>query len=173
MSSRRVSSSVTLPPFQQLLDAHARDVHRFLVATVGRTDADDCYQETWLAALRAYPRLRDASNLRSWILTVAHRKAIDHVRARRRHGVPVPDVPEEPARTVAGIDTNRGVSIDADEQLWRLVRALPNKQRMAVALRYVADAGYAEISTVMGTTEEAARRNMHEGLKRLRMEYQP
>src|SRR5919108_6621813 len=96
MPGRRVPSSVRLPPFQALLDAHGQDVHRFLVASVGRVDADDCYQETWLAALRAYPRLRDASNLRSWIFTVAHRKAIDHVRARRRRAVPVAEVPEPP-----------------------------------------------------------------------------
>ena len=94
MPRRRVSSSVRLPPFQTLLDAHGADVHRFLVASVGRVDADDCYQETWLAALRAYPRLRDASNLRSWIFTVAHRKVIDHVRARRRVAVPVGEPPE-------------------------------------------------------------------------------
>src|ERR1700693_3067896 len=87
-----VESTVVLPPFQQLLDAHGRDVHRFLVASVGHPDADDCYQETWLAALRAYPRLRDASNLRSWILTVAHRKAIDSHRARSRSPAPVAEV---------------------------------------------------------------------------------
>ncbi|HKO28987.1 MAG TPA: RNA polymerase sigma factor, partial [Solirubrobacteraceae bacterium] len=91
MPRRTVPSSVRLPPFQTLLDAHGRDIHRFLVASVGRIDADDCYQETWLAALRAYPKLRDASNLRSWIFTVAHRKVIDHVRARRRVAVPVGD----------------------------------------------------------------------------------
>src|ERR1700746_3937059 len=66
--------SVNLPPFQALLDAHGRDVHRFLVATVGGVDADDCYQETWLAALRAYPRLEDAANVRAWLFTIAHRK---------------------------------------------------------------------------------------------------
>jgi RNA polymerase sigma factor (sigma-70 family) len=170
MPPRRVSSSVTLPPFQQLLDAHARDVHRLLVATVGRSDADDCYQETWLAALRAYPRLRDASNLRAWILTVAHRKAIDHIRARGRRAVPVPDVPDVAAPGAE--DPLRGTSgLEAD--LWALVRSLPDKQRMAVALRYVSDAGYTEISAVMGTSEEAARRNVHEGLKRLRLEYEP
>src|SRR5437764_10651590 len=152
----------TLPPFQQLLVAHGRDVHRFLIATVGRHDADDCYQETWLAALRAYPRLRDASNLRSWILTVAHRKAIDHRRARGRRPVPVPNVPEEAASTRAASDAAaNGLPTGRDEQLWQHVRALPNKQRTAVALRYVTDAGYAEISTVMGTTEAAARRNVH------------
>ena len=153
-----------LPPFQTLLEAHGPDVHRFLVASVGRVDADDCYQETWMAALRAYPKLRDASNLKSWIFTVAHRKVIDHVRARRRVAVPVGDVPE----TLA---TNAPPTPDDD--LWANVRELPDKQRTAVALRYVADAGYEEIAAVMGTSQEAARRNVHEALKRLRTEYQP
>jgi DNA-directed RNA polymerase specialized sigma24 family protein len=126
---------VTLPPFQKLLDAHAADVYRFLVALVGRTNADDCYQETWLAALRGYPRLRDASNLRGWVLTIAHRKAMDHLRSRRRSPIPVEHLPDRPAPTSETRD-------------------------------------YAEISAVMDTTEEAARRNVHEGLKRLRLEYQ-
>src|ERR1700756_2682456 len=94
MPRRRVSPAVRLPPFQALIDAHGPAVHRFLRASVGPTDADDCYQETWLAALRAYPKLRDASNLRSWIFTVASRKAIDHVRSRRRQPVPVGDAPD-------------------------------------------------------------------------------
>jgi len=163
MVGPRVPSAVKLPPFQKVLDAHGRDVHRFLAATVGRTDADDCYQDTWLAALRAYPRLRDASNLRSWILTIAHHKAIDHLRARNRQAVPVADVPEraEPPRDRI-----------PDDELWGRVRELPSKQRTALALRFVADAAYGEISAVMGTSEEAARRNVHEGLKRLRLEYQ-
>ncbi len=162
---RSVPSSVRLPPFQTLLDAHGRDVHRFLVASVGRIDADDCYQETWLAALRAYPKLRDASNLRSWIFTVAHRKVIDHARGRRRVAVPVGDVPE-PVSAVEAPPIH-------DDELWTRIRELPDKQRTALALRYVADAGYDEISSVMGTSEDAARRNVHEALKRLRTEYRP
>lgn len=153
-----------LPPFQRLIDVHGRDVHRLLVALVGREDADDCYQETWLAALRAYPRLRDTENLRSWVLTIAHRKGIDQLRARKRVPLPVGEVPE-PAST--------GTIEPRDEGLWRQVRELPDKQRTAVALRYVADASYGEISAVMQTSEEAARRSVHEGLKRLRMEHQP
>jgi RNA polymerase sigma factor (sigma-70 family) len=166
MPRRHVPSSLRLPPFQTLLDAHGPDVHRFLVASVGRVDADDCYQETWLAALRAYPRLRDASNLRSWIFTVAHRKVIDHVRARRRVAVPVGEIPEAnaPATTVP---------THPEEELWAQVRELPPKQRTALALRYVADAGYDEIASVMDTSEDAARRNVHEALKRLRTEYRP
>ena len=168
MPRASVSSAVRLPPFQTLLDAHGPDVHRFLVASVGRIDADDCYQETWLAALRAYPRLRDASNLRSWIFTVASRKAIDNVRSKRRVAVPVGDVPETPARNAPAPALDH-----LDDDLWAHVRELPPKQRTALALRYVADAGYEEISTVMGTSEDAARRNVHEALKRLRTEYRP
>jgi len=150
-----------LPPFQALLDAHGRDVHRFLVATVGRSDADDCYQETWLAALRAYPRLRDARNLRGWIFTVANRKAIDHARSRRRRPIPVGEVPERPWLSAG----------DGQPELWALVQRLPTKQRSAIALRFLADASHGQIAAVMGTSEEAARRNVHEGLKRLRTEY--
>ena len=152
-----------LPPFQQLLDRHGREVHRVLIAMVGRVDADDCYQDTWLAALRAYPRLRDASNLRAWLLTIAHRKAIDHLRARRRDPVAVELVPEPDTATVPD---------PPDGDVWSKVRALPPKQRTALALRFVADADYREISAVMSTTEEAARRNVHEGLKRLRTEHE-
>jgi RNA polymerase sigma factor (sigma-70 family) len=154
-----------LPPFQNLLDAHARDVHRFLIATVGPVEADDVYQETWLSALRAYPELTGASNLKGWLFTIAHRKAIDHVRARARRATPVSepaDLPEAPV--------TEGVAMVADEGLWAAVAALPDKQRTAVALRFIADSAYAEIATAMEISEPAARRNVHEGLKRLREE---
>ena len=163
MPQRAVSRSVNLPPFQALLDAHGRGVHRFLVATVGSNAADDCYQETWLAALRAYPRLRHADNLRSWIFTVAHRKAIDHVRADRRQPVPVAEPPEQASYVAVA---------DGQPELWARVRELPPKQRAALALRFIVDAAYSEIAAMMDTSEEAARRNVHEGLKRLRTEYQ-
>jgi RNA polymerase sigma factor (sigma-70 family) len=163
MANRRVSSSVALPPFQLLLDSHGQDLHRFLVSLVGAVDADDCYQEACLAALRAYPRLRDDSNLRAWLLTIGHRKAIDHLRARRRRAVPMNELPEQASPPVGE---------NSDEALWDAVRSLPPKQRTALALRYVVDAEYGEISAVMETSEEAARRNVHEGIKRLRLEYQ-
>jgi RNA polymerase sigma factor (sigma-70 family) len=155
---------VSLPPFQTLLDAHGRDVHRFLIATVGRVDADDCYQETWLAALRAYPQLRDAANLRGWLFTIAHRKAIDHVRSRGRRATPVAEPSELPQAPVAA------ASVASDGDLWSAVAALPDKQRTAVALRFIADSAYADIAEAMQTSEPAARRNVHEGLKRLRKE---
>ncbi len=155
---------MTLPPFQQLLDQHATDVFRFLVATVGRGEAEDCYQETWVAALKSYPRLRDDSNLRGWIFTVAHRKALDHMRAARRRAEPMGDALERASTAVIGAG-------DGLPEVWSSVRALPSKQRTAIALRFLAGSSHAEIAVVMGSSEEAARRNVHEGLKRLRREY--
>ena len=147
--------AVRLPPFQALID-----VYRFLVASLGRHEADDCFQETFIAALRAYPRLRDASNLRAWLFTIAHRKAIDAHRARSRRAVPVEEVPE---RADAG-----GIGQDGEPELWRAVRGLPAKQRAAVLHRYVNDLAYVDIGRVMGCSEDAARRSVHEGLKKLR-----
>jgi len=156
-----------LPPFQHLLDSYALDVHRFLLSSVGPTDADDCYQETWVAALRSYPELRDATNLRAWLLTIAARKAIDLHRARGRAATPMAEPPETRWPAVDHAPGAGGL----DEDLWDAVRSLPPKQRSAVALRYLLDASYTMIAQTMGTSQEAARRNVHEGLRRLRREH--
>ena len=154
--------AVRLPPFQALMDEHRDDVYRFLVASLGRHDADDCFQETFIAALRAYPRLKSAKNLRSWLFTIAHRKAIDSHRARARRAVPVEEVPEQ------AVTEN---PLNGEPELWRAVRDLPTKQRAAVLHRYVNDLAYVDIGEVMGCSEEAARRSVHEGLKKLRTEW--
>lgn len=150
-----------LPPFQTVLDEHSGAVMAVLQGAVGREAADDCFQETFLAALRAYPRLENPRNLRGWLLTIAHRKAIDHHRARGRRPVPVAD-PDE----VAG---ENGIP-EPDEELWAAVASLPPKQRAAVALRYGSDLPHGEIAAALGCSPEAARRSLHEGLKRLRKE---
>ena len=144
-------------PFQRFLDAHRDDVWRFLVASVGRDDADDAFQETFLAAMRAYPRMKPR-NPRAWVLTIAHRKALDHFRARKRRAVPVGDVPEVVATEDPG---------PRDEELWSRVHDLPRKQRAAVLLRFAGDLSHAEVAIAMGTSEEAARRNAFEGLRKL------
>lgn len=154
-----------LPPFQALLDEHAADVMAVLRGAVGRSDAEDCFQDTFLAALRAYPKLSDTSNLRGWLLTIAHRKAIDHHRANGRRPRPIAD-PEAKARSAA--EAEDGIVLDSG--IWALVGALPPKQRAAVALRYACDLPHAEIAAALGCTPEAARRSLHEGIKRLRKE---
>jgi DNA-directed RNA polymerase specialized sigma24 family protein len=151
-----VSGGVQLPPFQLLLDAHGQELHRFLIGLVGPQDAEDCLQETLLAALRAYPQLRHGQNLRAWLYTIAQRKATDSFR-RRRRVVPLdgagPAVePHEPL----------------DDGLWRQVATLPPKQRSAVVQRFALDLGYRDIAERIGCSEAAARRSVHEGIKKLR-----
>jgi RNA polymerase sigma factor (sigma-70 family) len=152
---------VALPPFQAFLDSHRADVYRFLVAAVGPVEADDCFQETFMSALRSYNRLRPNSNLRAWVLTIAHRKALDHFRAKGRRAVPVEDVPEVAVPP----------SPDGEPELWRAVRELPAKQRAAVLHRYVNDLAYADIAAIIGCSEDAARQNVRAGLARLREEW--
>lgn len=153
-----------LPPFQTLLDEHGSAVHRFLVAAVGASEADDCFQDACIAALRAYPRLEHSDNLRAWLLKVAQRKAIDAHRARARRPVPVGEPPERPAGDTAPAAEMNGQAV------WARVRELPEKQRMAVFLRTVADLSYADVGRALDCSPDAARRNVHEGLKRLREE---
>lgn len=133
-------------------------MYRFLFATVGPEAADDCFQETFLSALRAYPALRSADNLRGWLLTIATRKALDHWRAEKRRPVPVEELPERP---VPQRD-------DEDPELWEAVGSLPPMQRAAVVHRYVLDLPYAEVAEVLGCSEEAARANAYEGRRKLR-----
>lgn len=155
---------VNLPPFQALLDSHGAVVHRFLVASVGAAEADDCFQEACIAALRAYPGLENADNLRAWLLKIAQRKAIDAHRARARRPLSVSQPPERAAHGGFSVVETNG------QPVWARVRELPEKQRMAVFLRSVADMSYADVARALDCSPDAARRNVHEGLKRLREE---
>lgn len=151
-------SNAHRPPFQAFLDDHRGPVMAFLRAMVGPVDADDCFQETFLAALRAYPRAR-GENMRSWVLTIARNKAIDHHRARARRADPVAEPDVEVADT--SLDGLGG-------EAWGRVAELPDGQRAAVALRFAADLPYREIGEALDCSEAAARRRVHDGLTALR-----
>jgi DNA-directed RNA polymerase specialized sigma24 family protein len=154
---------VHLPPFELLVEAHAGELHRFLIGLVGPAEAEDCLQETFMSALRAYRRLRHSDNLRAWLYTIAQRKATDVARRRARR----------PTRDLEGVDVAARPAPDPDGGLWDSVRGLPPKQRAAVVQRFVLDLAYAEIGARMGTSEEAARQNVSAGLRRLRTEVSP
>jgi RNA polymerase sigma factor (sigma-70 family) len=141
------------------LDRHRALVFRFLLVAVGPHDADDCFQETFVAALRAFPTLTDGANLDRWLLRIASRKAIDHHRRAARAPSPVAAVPD-----LAAPSRDR----EGDELLWKAVGELPPRQRVAVVHRYVLDRSYAEVAEAMGGTEAAARANVHQAMKKLR-----
>jgi RNA polymerase sigma factor (sigma-70 family) len=164
-----------LPPFQRFLDTEREVVWRYLVAQVGVAEAEDCFQETFIAALRAYPRLRAQSNLRAWVLTIAQHKALDAHRAggrRARHTAHTPEAGDGEATARrerrASAPSAQEQLLEREEELWQAVAALPERQRSAVVLRYVADLPHREIAAAMDCSVEAARRSLHEGLTKLR-----
>ena len=147
-------------PFQVVLDEHGGALYRHLVGVLGPHDGADCYQETVLAALRAWPPDHDG-NLRGWLFTVAHRKVVDHGRANGRRALPMGELPDS-GRPDPALEPQR------DGDLWAAVRGLPHKQRVAVALRHADDWAYDEIAAVLGCSEAAARQSVKAGLDKLR-----
>jgi RNA polymerase sigma factor (sigma-70 family) len=145
-------------PFQRFLDEQRDVVWRFSVASVGRQDADDVFQETFISALRAYPKLRDESNLRAWVFTIARRKAVDHSRAKGRRAIPSDALPEQAAPPAPL----------AQPELWDAVGELPPRMRAAVWLRYAGDLTHRDIARVMDSSEDAARKSVSDGLRKLK-----
>lgn len=150
-------------PFEKVIAQHGTTVLRVCRVVLGPHDADDAWSETFLAAMRAYPELPETANVEAWLVTIAHRKAIDVLRAAKRNPLPVDELPEAP--------THLGVPGTDDPDLWASVRGLPDKQRQAVAYHYVAGLPYAEIAQILGGTVDAARRAAADGIKNLRRNY--
>jgi RNA polymerase sigma factor (sigma-70 family) len=154
---------MSVQPFEKVVEQHGGTVLRVCRVLLGGHDAEDAWSETFLGAMRAYPDLPETANVEAWLVTIAHRKAIDVLRARKRQPTPVEEVPEAP--------TALGVPGAEDGDLWQAVRALPEKQRQAVAYHYVAGLPYAEIAQILGGTTDAARRAAADGIRNLRKNY--
>lgn len=154
-------------PFAAIVDEHGPVVMRVVRALLGPADADDAWSETFLSALEAYPRLRPGSNVRGWLVTIAHRKAIDQLRGKARRAVPADDLPEP-----RPVDDPLDVSVlERDPDLWGALEALPFKQRAAVAYHHLAGMPYAEIGALIESNESAARRSAADGIANLRKSY--
>jgi RNA polymerase sigma factor (sigma-70 family) len=150
------------PPFEAVVAEHGTTVLRVCRAVLGPADADDAWSETFLAALKAYPRLPGDANVEAWLVTIAHRKAIDITRAAARRAVPVADVPELSNPQRAG-----GRDID----LAGALAALPRRQREAIAYHYLAGLPYQDVAAITGGSTDAARRAAADGIARLRKTY--
>ncbi|HLZ36560.1 MAG TPA: RNA polymerase sigma factor [Mycobacteriales bacterium] len=147
-------------PFEAVVERHGPTVLRVCRAVVGPDGADDAWSETFLSALRAYPRLPAGSNVEAWLVAIAHRKGIDELRARARRAVPTGDVPEWA--------TTGGVPGGWECELWSALRELPLRQRQTVAYHYLAGLPYAAVAEIVGGTPAAARRAAADGVARLR-----
>jgi RNA polymerase sigma factor (sigma-70 family) len=146
-------------PFEKVVTEQGATVLRVCRAVVGPTDADDAWSETFLAAMRAYPELPADANVEAWLVTIAHRKALDLLRARRRRPTPVDDVPEKASNEDGG---------PSDREVWTHVKDLPDRQRQVIAYHYLAGLPYADIAEILGGTADAARRAAADGIAALR-----
>ena len=146
-----------IPPFETFYEAYRDEVYRFLGRRLGRQRAEDAFQETFLRALRAYPRLEHGEHLRAWVFTIASRIVVDEARRAK----PAGELPE------LGVEDG----LPAFEDLAPLTDELPPKERAAVVLRYGYDLGYDEIGAARGSTREAARQAASAGVRRLRKEH--
>jgi RNA polymerase sigma factor (sigma-70 family) len=148
------------PPFESVVTEHGATVLRVCRAIVGIHDADDAWSETFLSAMRAYPQLPGTANVQAWLVTIAHRKAIDITRLRQRSAIPVAALPDTPSRL--------GIPGDSDRDLWRAVALLPDKQRQCVAYHFLGGLPYDEIADLLGGTAAASRRAASDGIASLR-----
>jgi len=149
-------------PFELVVARHGGTVLRVCRAVLGPVDADDAWSATFLSALVAYPQLAPGANVEAWLVTIAHRKAIDHARATSRRAVPVDVLPEPSASP--GAD-------ERDLDLWAALATLPTKQRQVVAYHHLGGLPYADVADLLGGTAAAARRAGADGIAALRRTY--
>lgn len=173
-----------MQPFDRVVEEHGAVVLRVCLALLGPDDAEDAWSDTFLAALRAYPRLEPESNVEGWLVTIAHNKAMDVLRRRARAAVPAGAGGElcppggsrrraAPATGATGDPAEAGGAGHPDNDVMAAVRALPPKQQAAVVHHYLAGLPYAEVGAALGTSPEAARRSAADGIAALRAALSP
>ena len=147
------------PPFEAIVETHGATVLRVCRAVVGPAEADDAWSETFLSAMKAYPALPDDANVEAWLVTIAHRRAIDAGRAQSRRAVPTDSIADR---------ADRPDRSEPDTDLMAALEGLPDKQRLSVTYHYLAGLPYAEIASILGGSADAARRAAADGIAALR-----
>jgi len=151
---------IAKPPFETVVAAHGATVLRVCRAVLGAADADDAWSETFLSAMKAYEDLPADADVRAWLVTIAHRKAIDVTRAAARRPIPVAETPETAA-----------VACDLDLDLTDALAGLPPKQQQSVTYHFLAGLPYADVAAIVGGSADAARRAASDGIASLRRTY--
>jgi RNA polymerase sigma-70 factor (ECF subfamily) len=169
-SERTVEADVSTRPlcFDELLERYQNEIFRYSVQlTRNTTDADDLYQETMLKAYRAFGRLGPDSNYRAWLYRIATNTFLSQKRKDKRER-PLDPVYDD---HLAVTNPDQPASMDARDLLAEVeefVQNLPEKQRVALILRKYHELDYANIAETLNSSEEAARANVYEALRKLR-----
>jgi RNA polymerase sigma factor (sigma-70 family) len=159
--TERLQNVMVKQPFEAVVSDHGPAVLRVCRAVIGPIDADDAWSETFLSAMKAYPDLPVDANVEAWLVTIAHRKAIDIARARTRGAIPTDELPESASTPLA----------ERDDDLADALARLPDKQKQSVAYHYLAGLPYSEVAAILGGSTDAARRAAADGIAALRREY--
>ncbi|MFV0494055.1 RNA polymerase sigma factor [Mycobacterium sp.] len=150
-------------PFERAAREHSPTVLRVCRAVLGAgPDADDAYSETMLSALQHWPELPEDANVEAWLVRIAQRKTVDIIRARSR-AVPMDDIGDRRAATAG--------SQARETELWEIVAALPERQRLAIAYHFLGGLPHAETAELIGGTAAAVRRASADGIATLRKHF--
>lgn len=148
----------------QLYDLAAGRVYGLAAWRLGSVeDAADVAQDVFVRVAQSADRLRDVVDPRAWLLSVAHRLAVDHVRRRARREAASLD--ERPFLEPPTGDPVR--HLEARAATAALAR-LPGRERAAIYLRHFADCTFAEIGRITGVPTFTAASRYRLGMKRLR-----
>ena len=159
---------MTDPAFEALVERHSAEIYGYLWRLLRDPEvASDCLQDTYLRALKAFPRLRHRDHLRAWLYTIATRRARSLQREGRQRGRMRWELSEELADPRPSVG-HRVVDRERLRRVLQAVEQLPAKQREALILRRYQGLPYAEIAEVLGSTQAAARMNVHLAQERLR-----
>ncbi|MEO6125540.1 MAG: sigma-70 family RNA polymerase sigma factor [Ilumatobacteraceae bacterium] len=161
---------MTVQPFEMVVTEHGPTVMRVCRALLRPADAEDAWAETFIAAMRAYPTLRADSNIRAWLVTIAHRKALDQIRSSSRAATPTGEIDRMIDRSA---DSGQDAYAAPDSDLWNAVQSLTPNQQAAVVYHHVAGVPFAEIGELLGISAAAARRSSADGIANLRRRYSP
>lgn len=153
------------PPFDETMQRHEREIMRFILrSTRNREDALDLFQETWLRAYRAYPRLTSGDGIRPWLYRIATNLCLNRTRDGVRRGRVMVDAEVSEAHSVATNGASDGI-ID----MKAIIGRLPRKQREALIMRKFAGLEYDEIGAALGCSDEAARAGVYQAMKKLKL----
>lgn len=149
-----------------LLDRYRAPLYGFLWRRGARESADDLFQETWLRVVRARDRFDPGRRFSTWLYQIANNLCRDRGRRRAVEGrameaertrLQTEPRAGDPARSA-------GLALDVERRL----RALPDRLREVLVLRYYQDLGEVEISRVLGIPRGTVKSRLHAALHTLR-----
>jgi RNA polymerase sigma-70 factor (ECF subfamily) len=155
----------TKPKFEELVNAHSGELFGYLWRMLGdEAEAQDCLQDTFLRAYRAYGRVQN-DNLRAWLYKIATNTA--RTRFAHSNRQPQAELSDEVASGEKRVEAQVVERISLADVRAAVAR-LPARQQAALMMRKYQELEYGEIAAALDCSEDAARANVYQALKKLR-----